>query len=331
MSKVIFVETEESLLPALEKELAKIFGKEEKIAIKLHMGEPGNKTALKPAFVKKIVDILKKLGAEPFLFDSPVTYNSPRNTEEGYLLAAGQMGFSGSALGCKVIISDESIPLKGKELTYGVCKTLADADGVLVLTHVKGHVCTGFGGAIKNLGMGAVSKQTKCFIHDGGAPKYIGGCTMCRACQRSCPTDNIRYEKDMPFFDKTWCSGCSNCSYVCPVSAIKPALTGFDFLLSEAASLALKSFKKAYFLNVMKDITKNCDCNSDPGPIIHPDVGYVLGKDILSVEKASFDLINKAAGEDFFRRVNKKTPLLHIKEAEKLGMGSLEYKLETIK
>lgn len=331
MSKVIFVESDDKFPKILETELKKLFGKGEKIAIKLHMGEPGNKTALKPEFVRKVVEILKKIGAEPFLFDSPVTYNSPRKTAAGYLKAASQMGFTEIFLGCKVIVSDASIPVKGDHLTYEVCKELAEADGVLVLTHVKGHVCTGFGGSIKNLGMGAMSKKTKSEIHDGGAPKYLGGCTLCRTCSLQCPTDNIRYEHDRPCFDKNWCCGCSNCSYVCPVSAIAPEIAGFDLLLSEAAAAALKSFRKVYFVNVMKNITKNCDCTSDPGPVIFPDVGYALSSDLVSVEKASFDLINQRAGEDFFRKVNKKSPLLHIREAEKLGMGSLEYRLETVK
>ena len=136
--------------------------------------------------------VLKDIGTKPFLFDSPVVYTSPRDSEMGYLKAAADMGFSEENVGCAVVISNESIKVKGKHVVYEVCKTLTDADGVLVLSHVKGHECCGFGGAIKNLGMGAQSKETKGKIHEGGEPVYVGGCTLCGECAKNCPENNIR-------------------------------------------------------------------------------------------------------------------------------------------
>ena len=331
MKQVLFVESDEKLQPVLKKELAKVFSRGESIAVKLHMGEPGNKTSLRPEFVKKIIDVLKELGVKPFLFDSPVVYPSPRNTEKGYLKAAVQQGFTEDKLGCPIVISDEYIEVKGKALIYQVCKKLVDAGGVLVLTHLKGHFCSGFGGSIKNLGMGALTKKTKGQIHGGGAPKYLGGCRMCGACEKSCPLDNIRYADNRPYFDKNWCCSCSDCVYACKFGAINTSSGfSFDFLLSEGAGAALKNFKKAYFVNALKDITKHCDCNSDPGPKVFEDVGFLLSPDIVAIDKASMDLINQRAGEDFFQRILKKSPIIHIREAEKQGMGSTEYKLETI-
>jgi len=328
MRDVIFLKDESGFEAALKKELPKRFKAGEKIAVKLHFGEPGNVTALRPEFVKRVVDALKAIGARPFLFDSPVSYPGPRNTVKDYEKAVIDMGFGEDKVGCQSVISDSVIMVKGKGLTYGVCKTLADADGVLVLTHVKGHFCSGFGGAIKNLGMGALSKATKQEIHDGGKPEYISGCTLCGACEKSCPLDNIRYDEGRPYFDKTWCCGCSDCVYACQFGALKARSGyGFDYLLSEGAGSALKNFKKAYFINEVRRITKDCDCFGKVQKPITDDVGILLSEDIVAIDKAAMDLINKQAGEDFFLKVHKKSPIVHIKEAEKLGMGGTEYRL----
>ncbi len=328
MKDVIFLKDESGFEAAMKGELSKVFKAGDKIAVKMHFGEPGNKTSLRPEFVKKVVDALKAIGTKPFLFDSPVSYNSPRNSVEGYAKVAVEMGFGEDKMGCPSVISDSTIIVKGKGLSYGVCEPLAEAEGVLVLTHVKGHFCSGFGGAIKNLGMGALSKATKQEIHDGGNPEYIGGCTMCGACERACPLDNIRYADNRPYFDKNWCCGCSDCVYACSFGALKTKSGyGFDFLLSEGAGAALKKFKKAYFISDVRRITRDCDCNSDPGKIIAKDAGILMSDDIIAIDSASLDIIAKQEGEDPFLKVLKKSPSVHIKEGEKLGMGESEYRL----
>jgi uncharacterized Fe-S center protein len=327
MTRVYFLENERKFKETLSEQVKDIFKQGDKVAIKLHMGEPGNKTRIDPAFVKQVVDVLQALGCKPFLFDSPVRYESQRNTPEGYIEAAKGQGFSDETMGCPVVVTNDFIRVKGQDIVHEVCKTLADADGVLVLSHVKGHLCTGFGGAIKNLGMGAVTKESKGMIHEGGKPTYEKGCTLCGECAKHCPTDNIRYDSKRPFFDNSWCCGCSNCVIFCPEKAIRPNLDTFDYLLAEAAKAALDSFKKVYNVNWIYNLTQRCDCPSDPGPIVMDDVGIVMGEDIVAVEKASHDLIVERAGKDIFEEIHHKSPLVHIKEAEKLGMGKSEYEL----
>lgn len=326
MSQVIFLKAEDRLKETLKKEFVGLFNKGDKIAVKLHMGEPGSKTYLKPEFAKIAIDVLKELGVEPFIFDSPVAYNSPRGNIKGHQGLAKKHGFDKL---CKVVISDEGVQVKGKNIVYDVCKPLLEADGILVISHVKGHICCGFGGAIKNLGMGGQTKNGKNRIHDSGKPEYFEGCTLCEMCAKHCPTDNIRYRRKgepRPYFDKNWCCGCSNCSRFCPEKAIKPKKDYFDFLIAESAHSVIKD-KKVYFINFVKDITKFCDCLSDSGPILADDVGILLSKDIVAIEKASFDLICEKAGKDVFEEEHHKSPLVHIKEAEKLGMGSMDYEL----
>ena len=330
MQKLLLLEKEDrqKIISILKQELQNIFTSGEKIAIKLHMGEEGNKFYLKPARVKPYVDALKERGCKPFLFDSPVMYEGQRNTEQKYLRTAKKHGFD--SLGVPIIISNEHSTVKMPHLNAEVCKTLSDADGVLILSHVKGHICCGFGAAIKNLGMGAMSKKTKKEIHTGGEPIYKEGCILCGRCEQVCPTHNVQYKNTRPYFDKTWCCGCSNCAIFCPVGAIKPKNTTFDILLAEGAAAALKSFKKYYCVNVILDVVKYCDCTTQKNPTVAKDIGIVFGKDIVGVDKASMDLINKQAGKDLFEEIHHKSPSVHIKEAERLGMGKQDYSIEKI-
>jgi len=331
MNKIFFIRKENTAKfeQALKKELSNVFSENEKIAVKLHMGEKGNKYFLKPEFVKKVIDVMKGLNLKLFLFDSPVGYKGGRDTEEKYYKTAEEHGFNDVA---PIVISDDSITIKTDNLDAEVCKPLTEADGVLVLSHVKGHFCSGFGAAIKNLGMGALSKKTKGDIHTGGKPEYLQGCTLCGECAKACPLDNIRYDK-RPYFDKNWCCGCSDCVYACKFNAIKAKNAGFDKLLSEGAGAALSKFKKSYFVNAMINISEHCDCADDSrdNKIVLEDVGILLGDDIVAIDKTSMDLINEKAGKDLFKEIHKKSPLVHIKEAEKLGMGKTEYELEELK
>ena len=329
VSKVFFSESkdENKFLKNLKSKLRNYFTGN--VAIKLHMGEEGNKYFLKPDIVKKIVKILKDYNLKPFLFDSPVVYNSPRNSVEGYLKVSKKNGFTEDSIGCPIIISNDFIKqeiiVNEKKIIFQVCKTLADADGVLVLSHVKGHLCSGFGAGIKNLGMGALSKESKGMIHDGGEPVYNNGCNLCRFCSQNCPTDNIRYDKGMPFFDNNWCCGCSNCVIVCPQNAIKPKIAVFNELLAAGAWAALKNFKKSFFVNIMKDISKLCDCYSDSGPLVLQDIGYLISENLVSADKAAHDLIVKISGKDIFKEIHYISPLIHIKSFARLSSNSLDY------
>jgi uncharacterized Fe-S center protein len=242
MSDVYNTENEKKFLDKLKVELKDRFEGCKKIAIKLHFGEPGNKTAFVPEDIKPITELLKEIGIDFFLFDSPVKYDSPRNTVEGYKEVARKKGWE--ELG-EIRTNDEYISVKGENLTYEVCKELVDADAVLVVSHVKGHVCTGFGGAIKNLGMGALTKKTKGDIHHGGEPVLIGECTQCGACERACPLGTLKV-KDKPVFGI--CYGCSNCVYACPNSVLKTRVNYFDVLLAEGSSVAQSKFKKTFYL-----------------------------------------------------------------------------------
>lgn len=330
MAEIMFIEDnkiKERFSKILKKELKGIFQKNEKIAIKLHMGEKGNKYYLKPEFVKIVVNVLKELNYNPFLFDSPVIYEGGRNTVEKYYKTAEQHGFTEENIGCPIIISNDFEYVKTEHLNAEVCKPLIEADGLLVLSHIKGHMCSGFGGAIKNLGMGGVTIKTKKDIHNFANPIFVGDCTGCGTCVKICPVETISLKNNKAYFNLSGCWGCGLCIDACPSNVLKPKIATFDKLIAESAYAVLRNVKKAYYINVLKEITKLCDCCKDPKGIILEDIGILMGKDIVAIEKASFDLINKKAGKDLFMEIHKKSPLEHIKEAEKFGLGDLDCKL----
>jgi len=291
------------------------------VAVKLHMGEIGNPTHLSPDLVTTVVSKLPN-ECEPFLFDSPVAYKGGRATVEDYEQTAKDHGFD--KVGIPIIISNDFVEYESKSFPIQVCKPLVEADAVLVLSHVKGHRAAGFGGAIKNMGMGCLTKETKGKIHGGAKAVYIKGCNLCGVCAKVCPFGAISYT-DRPNFNN--CFGCSVCVVNCPQKALKPKLDLFDILLAEGSATAYKSFKKSYFVNCLINITEMCDCWNKPSEILTPDIGFLTGPDPVAIDKASIDLINKQAGRDLFLEVNHKDPQLQIKASSRNGMGSLEYTL----
>lgn len=305
----------------IEKQFSKELKGCKRIAIKIHFGEPGNSTALNPDEINPIAELLTRMGISFFLYDSSVSYTSKRSKPETHKKYAIEKGWG--KIG-EVRTDDESVDVRMKNMSYSVCRPLAEADAVLVVTHVKGHVCSGFGGAIKNLGMGALSKESKQAIHDGAKPEYTGGCVQCGECVRTCPVDAVKLT-DRPHFKG--CYGCSDCIYSCPQHALKPRVNYFDVLLAEGAAAAHKSFRKSYYISFVRNITKECDCMKNPGRAIAPDCGAIFGNDIVAIDQAAYDLIFRKAGEDVFLKQNKKSGTQQIDAAEKEGMGSRKYRL----
>ncbi len=165
MARLKLMRDFDKLEETFKEEINGVFSAGDSVAVKLHMGEIKNPYYLSPEIVRKIVDVLKGYEVKPFLVDTTVLYKSERDTVEKYLKTAETHGFTEEKIGCPIVISDTGIDVKAKDLTVEVSKEIAEADGMLVLSHVKGHVCYGFGGAIKNLGMGGVTRKSKADVH----------------------------------------------------------------------------------------------------------------------------------------------------------------------
>jgi len=311
-----FVSSDDALIDVLGERLRGVFAPRDRVAIKLHMGEPGNEYYISASLAKRVVSCLMTLGVKAFLFDSPVVYASPRNNADQYLAAAAAHGYTMENLGCPIVVSNRSLSAKGSHMTYHACADLLEADGVLLLTHVKGHVACGMGGAVKNVGMGCVAKETKGAIHQGGEPIYGEGCTQCGECVARCPTENIRLETNGPSFGATWCPGCSNCVLVCPAHCITPRVAVFDELLAESAAVTHGRFKKRFAVNVLKNIAKHCDCMPDAGPLIAQDIGFICAEDMVTADAASLEMIARRSGHaDLFAEYHKHSPWEHVRAA----------------
>ncbi|MFH1755053.1 MAG: DUF362 domain-containing protein [Candidatus Latescibacterota bacterium] len=294
------------------------------IAVKLHFGEPGNKFALAPGQVEPLTKCLRELGFNFFLYDSSVAYGGQRGEPGTHKQSAIDKGWG--ALG-EIRTGDDCTPQKGEYMTYQVCRELSAADGVLVVSHFKGHVCSGFGGAIKNLGMGALGKESKSAIHHGAKPFVEGECSQCGTCVDTCPVGGITL-KDAPVFET--CFGCSLCVELCPEDTLKVNLAYFDELLADGAAAAASTFKRAYYINYLTNIAESCDCDPGAKLLISPDAGYVAASDCVAVDQASHDVVCKRAGEDVFLKHNKKSGTEQIIAAEKFGMGSAVYQLDAV-
>ncbi len=318
-NEAYFIKSEKNLFEFLEKNIPKYFQPGSSVLVKVHMGEPKNRFCIRPEFTARIAGVLSAARCEPFVFDTPVAYSGCRSTVKSYTECAGALGYNEDAVGAPVIISDEEISVKGRYMTYGLSAEPLKAGGVLLLSHFKGHIASGMGASIKNVGMGCMSKKTKGAIHSGGEPVYQEGCIECNACVESCPTANIRIMDGRPVFDCTWCSGCSRCVLACPQDCIAPKVEVFDRLLSDAAVTAHERFKSVFAVNVMKNITRLCDCMDDPGPLVAEDIGFVCGGDMLTADIASLEILKSITGiDDLFEGYNKCSSWGHVREAARL-------------
>ena len=332
MKKVVFFKDLEKLHLALDNFDINNFA-DKKVPVKLHLGEAKNKYFSKPGFVKHVVHELKKVNAEPYLFDTTVAYPGLRSTKTGYLKLAGMHGFTEQEVGCNVIIDDEGVPVDIENRTYEVAEHLYESTNIFAITHIKGHIQAGFGGAIKNFGMGGVTKKTKKMVHHGSRPFFIKDkpshmndkCTLCGACAEVCPFDALKVTTDALEHDEKACFGCGVCVDACKYGAIKHKDADFQYLLVCAAKACLQD-KQVIFLNELKRISRSCDCDPFAGPVICPDIGYLVSDDAVAVDKASLDLVNDVK-KNVFENVNKISPLKQIRYGEKLGLGSSSYQL----
>ncbi|MDH5596246.1 MAG: DUF362 domain-containing protein, partial [Candidatus Bathyarchaeota archaeon] len=258
-----------------------------KVAVKLHMGEYGNLHYIRPPIVGRIVEILKDLGNSPYLFDTPTLYPGSRETADKYLDTARRNGFCEEVVGCPILISDNAVRVRTNGVlgVVEVARALYEADGILVLSHGKGHPDLGYGGAIKNLAMGGVAKNTKKGIHTESQPIFAAECSGCGECVSACTQEGVSLKDGKAVFNYENCFGCGICIATCPVGALEPRKAPINELFSETFLAMMEAFdrKPLLFINVLMDITPRCDCfpsaGEDEGFPICDDVGVLLGRD----------------------------------------------------
>ncbi len=329
--------------------------KNEVVAIKLHFGEHGNCAFLRPIFLRTIVDKVKGIGARPFLTDTNTLYTGSRSNGVTHLETAVRNGFDYSVVGCPVIIADGvrgssgvKIPITGEELEeVSIAKEIVDADALIVVTHFKMHDLSGFGGALKNIGMGGATREGKLIQHSTVAPDInIEKCRGCGLCLDYCPVNAISVKKKRASIEGHRCIGCGECVVVCPRGAVEIQWNEepdkFQKKMVEHAYGALTEKKeKTFFLNFLLQVSPACDCwPHNDAPVVR-DIGILASTDPVAIDAASCDLVNNEdalpgtaikkplkKGGDKFRAVYPGIDWnIQLDHAEKLGMGERAYKL----
>jgi uncharacterized Fe-S center protein len=328
------------------------------VAIKLHFGEKGNSAFIRPNFLRTIVDRVGALGASPFLTDANTLYAGTRGNSVSHLHTAVLNGFAYSVVGAPVIIADglRGASFKAVDIaqeciqTAYIAKDIAEADGLISVAHFKGHELTGFGGTLKNLGMGCASRKGKMAQHSDVSPKIKKKkCVGCGDCVRHCASKAISLNEKKATINAEKCVGCGECILICPNEAIDVSWSMDVPLLhkkmAEYTLAVLKGKEKnSFFINFLTDISPACDCygHSD-APIVH-DVGIVASKDPIAIDQASADLVNHQSGssgsclkeglkpgEDKFRAVYPKIDwTIQLDHGKHIGLGSRNYELITI-
>ena len=354
MSKVYFADMrashKENLFDKISKLLA-LAGLSQQIAdgdltaVKIHFGEKGNSAFIRPIFARRVVEEIKKLGARPFLTDSSTLYPGERKEAVSALTCAIENGFGYACVAAPLIISDglrgvseTEVAVDGEVLKkVYIGSEIVEADSLVCLTHFKCHELTGFGGAIKNLGMGCASRAGKLDQHSVAHPRVQAkSCRDCGLCFDHCPSGAIVQAEGRVSIDDARCLGCGECLVVCKFGAIRVRwdedYRRIQEKIAEYALLVRRGFKrKAAFLNFLIRVTKDCDCMAKGEAAIVDDIGILASADPVAVDQASADLVLRAAGgRDVFRQGYDIDWSMQLSHGEKIGLGSTRYALTTI-
>lgn len=335
------------------------------VAIKIHFGEPGNLAFLRPNYAKVVADVVKSLGGKPFLTDCNTLYAGRRKNALEHLESAYENGYSPFSTGCHVIIGDGvkgtddvDVPVVGGEYIKSahIGRAIMDADIFISLTHFKGHEATGFGGTLKNIGMGCGSRAGKMAQHNSGKPEVDSdSCVKCHACARNCGQDAIFFDgpDGTARIDQDICVGCGRCIGSCNFDAIyNPNSSANDLLGRKMAeySKAVVDGRPNFHVSMVMDISPYCDCHAESDVPILPDVGMFASFDPLALDQACVDaclrqepmpgslLDDRMRAHDFHDQHDhfiNTTPAsvwdTCLDQAERIGLGSRAYELVTVK
>ena len=326
------------------------------VAIKLHFGEPGNLAFLRPNWARTVADFVKERGGKPFLTDCNTLYVGGRKNALDHMDSAMLNGFNPMTTGCQIIIADGlkgsdevEVPVAGGEYVKNakIGRAVMDADVFISLTHFKGHEEAGFGGCLKNIGMGCGSRAGKMEQHNAGKPhvaqKHCIGCGQCRKiCAHGAPI----IENGKAHIDHDRCVGCGRCIAVCPKDAVRidwdESTTNLNCKIVEYTK-AVVDGRPCFHISLVIDVSPNCDCRPENDMAIVPNVGMFASFDPVALDMACVDAVNaqtplrgsaaddahaKAHVHDHFQRLHPDTNWRScLEHGEKIGIGTREYEL----
>lgn len=333
------------------------------VAIKMHFGEPGNLAFLRPNYAKAVADVVKELGGKPFLTDCNTLYVGGRKNALDHLDSANLNGFNPTTTGCQIIIADglkgtdeTLVPVEGgtyiKEAKIG--RAVMDADVFISLSHFKGHESTGFGGALKNIGMGCGSRAGKMEMHSAGKPHVDQNlCVGCQMCAKICAHDAPEFENKKATINHDKCVGCGRCIGVCPKDAILSASDESNEILNCKITEYTKAVidnRPHFHISLVIDVSPYCDCHGENDAAIVPNVGMFASFDPVALDMACAEAVNAQPvlsnsmlgdcseeerachNHDHFHSIFPETCWeTAISHGEKIGIGNSKYKLITVK
>lgn len=338
--------------------LEKCFDKRDLVALKMHFGETGNTAFIRPVYIRQIVKAIKNEGGVPFLTDANTLYAGTRGDTPNHLVTAITNGFDFAVTDAPIVIADGlrgaaeiAVEIEGRHISVAYVGTeIVQSDSLISVAHFKGHELTGFGGAIKNVGMGCASRKGKMVQHSGVSPKIdISKCTGCRMCADHCVHNAIEMVDSKAEINERDCTGCGECILICEYKAVKiqwsrsvPVL--LETMVDYCAATLENKKGKMLFVNFINAVSPACDCAPyNDAPIVR-DIGVVASTDPVAADQASVDMVNSEpalpgscigkdakTGSDKFRLIYPDVDWEHqLKYAEEIGLGSRTYKLETI-
>ena len=326
-------------------ELNQVVAKRDFVAIKFHVGEKNNTTHVKPELIRKIVDLAKEAGGQPFLTETSTLYKGERENAVKHIMHANRHGFGIEQTGAPFIMADGltgnaefEIQIEGElHKSVKVARDVVSADTLIVVSHATGHVVTGLGACIKNIGMGLASRMGKMREHSAMLPEVIQDkCRFCKKCIQWCPQETIIEKNGKAFIVSENCIGCGECLAVCRFDAVKydwNAESGFTqkSMAEHAFGILKGKAGKSLFINVLVDMTNDCDCFSVKQEKCIPDIGILASFDPVAIDKATLDLTAQKNGKTLAEMAHARNDaMIQIGHAAKIGMGSLEYELITV-
>ena len=317
--------------------------KDDYTGLKIHFGEQGNTGHIKAEWLKGVVGRLQAITKNIFFTDTNVLYKESRRTNAvDHLKLAYEHGFNFENTGVPVVIADglwgrnfTDIEINKKHFSkVKIACDIADCDSMLALTHITGHIMTGFAGAIKNLGMGCASRRGKFEQHCGIVPDFnIEHCVGCGLCVVNCPAGCIKLENKKARIDEGSCIGCGECVVVCKTDALtakwSETLAKLQEKMVEYAYGAVTAVDgKIGYINFLTNMTKDCDCLAKNEPRIMQDIGILASDDLVSIDKASGDIVCGVRNKDIFREQHPEIDWsVQLNYASSLGLGNPDYEL----
>ncbi len=312
------------------------------VAIKLHFGEKGNTGHIKPETVKRLADNIKSRKARPFLVETSTLYVGERSNAYDHINIAYRHGFTFEKTGVPIIMADgllgsnqSPVPIDGKHYKeVFIASDVLHYDYLICLSHVTGHIITGMGAAIKNMGMGLTARGGKLSQHSNVLPSITAKkCTSCGRCSSFCPAQAISpFEKSYKINSEK-CIGCGECLSVCKFDAIKFSWKQSSAVVQEkmaehALGVTHQKHNRLLLANHLIHVTKECDCMAKNEKCIIEDIGIAASSDPVALDKATIDITSSMRGYSFnYEPSAPLDPLCQLKHGEKIGLGTMNYQL----